>query len=137
MPCGKCGEEVKGDHGWQLSYGSLELPVLGLRLCARCGGVLRAWLDGLGELAETGMPGARDGGIGDERGLFEDHAEGEGIKADELRADGRVIGYLPKHPVRTESRTDQEPSPETAAAPSSSPPVASTLYVDRYGRPWS
>ena len=91
-----------------------------MHLCARCGDHLRVWLSDGGRGDRVGMPGAEKV----EHGLFEDHAEGEEIEGDELMADGRVIGLLPKHPLLTESRQDSERASKDG---SSSPPVASTL----------
>ena len=123
MRCSRvgCGEEVSFVSGYDMSFGRSRYPdMLLLKLCARCGGTLRAWL----EEGREGMPGSGE----DRLGMFEDHVPREEIESDELMADGIRIGLIPKHPRSTESRTDRRPSPETASdGPSSSPPVASKL----------
>lgn len=112
FPCDKCGETREKDSELFLELRVSHDLVDGWMLCARCGDLLRSWM--------LEMPGP----VKDERGLFEDHAEGESVDLDELMADGRVVGYLPKHPHVTESRQDSDGSAEDG---SSSPPVASKL----------
>lgn len=91
-----------------------------LKLCARCGETLRAWLEDVRE----GMPGAEKV----EHGMFEDHAPREEIDWGRVKGEFSDQFLPPKHPTVTESRTDRRPSPETAADGSSSPPVASKSW---------
>lgn len=120
-----CGGEVSFVSGYDMSFGRSRYPdMLLLKLCARCGGALWAWLEGLGEEGGEGMPGP----VKDQRRLCEDRVPSEEIESDELMADGIRIAVIPKHPHSTESRTDRRPSPETASDRlSRSPRVASKL----------
>lgn len=90
-------------------------------LCARCGGMLRVWLSDGGRGEVVGTPGP----VKDERRLSEDRVPSAEIDLDELMADGRAVGHLPKHPRSTESWSDSE---RTSKDGSSSPPVASKLH---------
>lgn len=123
--CSRCGEFIEWDEGLFISTRSVRRSDSDMRrLCARCGGALRAWLELRREEGMAGMPGPD----GLRHGMFEDHDPREEIEVDELMADGRAIGHLPKHPHVTESRTDRRPSGETSSHDdSSSPPVASKL----------
>lgn len=125
MRCFRCGDR---DVSCQLSLmdeGHSESE--GWALCARCGEVLRAWLEGLIEEVRAEMPGEERS----RRRMSEVHAPSEGMILDE----DQKLELLGMNPPLAESRTDRRPSPKTAADGSSSPPVACSCPAYADGSP--